>query len=145
MASESLATAPRRFWIVSGLFLAWNLLGVMAFVMQVTMSDEAMAALPEAQRNLYLTTPTWATAAFAVAVFAGTLGCLLLLTRKSWAVPVLVLSLAGVAVQMLHAFFLSPAIEVLGPSGLVMPILVTVAAIFLIWYARRARARDWIG
>ena len=46
---------------------------------------------------------------------------------------------------MFHAFALSPALEVLGAGGLVMPVLVTAGAIFLIWYARTARARDWIG
>ncbi len=145
MAAQHLATVPRSFWILSGLFLVWNLMGVMAFLMQVTMSDEALAVLPEAQRDLYLGTPAWANAAFAVAVFGGTLGCIFLLLRKSWAVPVLILSLAGVAVQMFHAFFLSPALEVLGAGGLVMPVLVTAGALFLIWYARRARSRNWIG
>ncbi len=136
---------PRSFWIVSGLFLVWNLMGVMAFVMQVTMSDEAKAALPEAQRDLYLNTPGWVNAAFAVAVLGGTLGCIGLLLRKSWAMPVLILSLAGVLIQMFHVFALSPALEVLGASSLGMPLLVIAGAIFLIWYARRARSRDWIG
>ena len=144
MASESLTTVPRGFWIVSGLFLVWNLLGVFAFVMQTTMSEEALAALPEAQRNLHLSTPAWATGAFGVAVFGGTLGCVLLLIRKAWAVPVLVFSLVGVATQMFHAFFLSPALEVLGVGGLVMPVVVTAGAIFLIAYAGRARRRHWI-
>ena len=143
--AQNLATAPRSFWITSGLFLVWNLMGLMAYLMQVTMSDEALAALPEAQRDLYLNTPAWATGAFAVAVFGGTLGCVFLLIRKSWAIPVFILSLLGVAVQMFHAFVLSPALEVLGASGLVMPVLVTAGAIFLIWYARMARGRDWIG
>ena len=145
MTAQNLATAPRSFWIISGLFLVWNLMGVMAFGMQVTMSDEALAALPEAQRDLYLSTPAWANAAFAVAVCGGTLGCILLLIRKAWAVPVFILSLLGILVQMFHAFALSPALEVLGAGGLVMPVLVTAGAIFLIWYARTTRARDWIG
>ena len=142
MATE---TAPRGFWIVSGLFLVWNLMGVMAYLMQVTMSEEALAALPEAQRDLYMNTPAWATGAFAVAVFAGTVGCVFLLMKKSWAVPTLILSLLGILVQMFHAFALSPALEVLGPGGLVMPVLVTAGAVFLIWYGRRARSRGWIG
>ncbi len=145
MASENVATPPRGFWIVSGLFLLWNLLGVMAYLLQVTMSEEAMAALPEAQRNLHLGTPAWAIGAYAVAVFAGTLGCVFLLLRKSWAVPVLILSLAGVIVQMVHAFFLTPALEVLGAGSLVMPFLITAGAIFLIWYALKARGKGWIG
>lgn len=145
MASQSLTMPPRSFWLISGLFLVWNLIGIMAFVMQTNMSQEALAALPEAQRTLYSDTPVWATTAFAVAVFGGTLGCLFLLMRKSWAVPVLILSLAGIAVQMFHDFVFSPSLEVLGAAGLFMPILVTAGAIFLVGYARRARDRDWIG
>ncbi len=143
--AQNLATTPRSFWIISGVFLVWNLMGVMAYLMQVTMSDEAMAALPEAQRDLYLNTPAWATGAFAIAVFGGTLGCIFLLIRKSWAVPVLILSLVGVLVQMFHVFALSPALEVLGAGSVVMPTLITAGAVFLIWYARMARSRDWIG
>jgi hypothetical protein len=145
MAAQSSAPATRGFWIVSGIFLVWNLMGVMAFVMQVTMSQEALAALPEAQRNLYTGIPAWATAAYAVAVFGGTLGCVFLLLRKAWAVPVLILSLAGVVVQMFHAFFLTPALEVLGAGSLAMPILITAGAVFLIWYASRAKAGGVIG
>ena len=145
MAAHDPTTVPRSFWILGGIFLVWNLLGVMAFAMQVTMSDEALAALPAAQRDLYQNTPAWANGAFALAVLGGTLGCVGLLLRKSWAVPVFVLSLLGILIQNFHAFALSPALEVLGPGGLVMPVLVTAGAVFLIWYARRARARAWIG
>ncbi len=143
--AQSSTTVPHSFWIISGLFLVWNLMGVMAYLMQVTMSDEAMAALPEAQRDLYLSTPAWATGAFAIAVFGGTLGCIFLLMRKSWAVPVFILSLLGVLVQMFHVFALSPALEVLGAGSVGMPMLVTAGAIFLIWYARSARSKGWIG
>ena len=143
--AQNLSAAPRSFWITSGLLLVWNLMGVMAYLMQVTMSNETLDALPEAQRDLYLNTPAWATAAFAVAVFGGTLGCVFLLIRKSWAVPIFILSLMGIATQMFHAFVLSPALEVLGAGGLVMPVLVTAGAIFLIWYARKAQSMGWIG
>ena len=145
MAAQNLTAAPRSFRIISGLFLVWNLMGVMAYVMQVTMSDEAMAALPEAQRDLYLNMPAWATGAFAVAVFGGTLGCIFLLIRKSWAVPVLILSLIGVAVQMFHNFVLSPMLEVMGAGSVAMPLVIMAGAIFLVGYARRAQSRRWIG
>lgn len=145
MTPGNLTPPPRSFWIISSLLLAWNLLGLMAFVMQVSMSEEALAALPEAQRDLYLATPSWVTVAFAVAVVAGTLGCVLLLVRKKLAVPVLILSLLGILAQNFHSFFLSNAVEVYGSAGLVMPLVVIVAAIFLIWYARRAQAQGWIG
>ncbi|TXI50960.1 MAG: hypothetical protein E6Q50_03100 [Lysobacter sp.] len=133
------------FWIVSGLLLAWNLLGVMAYVQEATMSAEALGAMPEAQRALLRTRSAWATAAFAVAVFGGAAGCLMLLLRSRLAVPVLALSFVGVVVQMVHAFFIVDSYAVYGPGGLAMPAMVLVFSIFLVWYARRARKRGWLG
>jgi len=137
-------TVPMSFWIIGGLALAWNLLGVAMYVMQMTMTEEALMVLPEAERALYLNVPAWATSAFAIAVNGGALGCLLLLRRRAWALPVLILSLLGVLVQMYHSLFIANSIEVYGPGGAVMPLMVIVIAVFLIWYAKAARDKNWI-
>ena len=83
MSETSNNKAPTWFMVVAGILLVWNLLGVMAYLMQVTMSPEIVAALPDAQRQLYENTPKWATAAFAIAVNGGALGCLLLLLKRN--------------------------------------------------------------
>lgn len=133
---------PRSFWIMSGTALIWNLLGVAAFVAHMTMTEEALMKLPEAQRLFYESIPAWADGAFAVAVFGGVLGSLLLLLRKAWAVLVFIASLAGLLVQLYHAFIMAGGLEVLGAGGLAMPVLTLVIAVFLVWYSRSARA--WI-
>ena len=143
MSDNTGRKAPTWFMVVAAVLLVWNLLGVMAYLMNVTMSPELVAALPEAQRQLYENTPTWATAAFAVAVNGGVLGCALLLLKKNLAGLVLQLSLAGVLVQMFHAFFISDSFAVFGPGGLVMPIMVIVIAVYLVWLAARAKANRW--
>ncbi|MEO7990129.1 MAG: hypothetical protein ABI663_11340 [Chryseolinea sp.] len=132
------------FWIVSAVALIWNLMGVMAYISQVTMSPEALQALPENQRALYESAPSWATGAFAIAVWGGTLGCILLLLRRKLATPVLILSLAGILVQMYHSFFISNSLEVFGPGGLVMPIMIIVIGIWLIWLSRKATTNGWM-
>ena len=132
------------FWIVSALALVWNLMGVMAYLVQVTMSPEAMAALPENQRLLYQSTPSWATGAFAIAVWGGTLGCILLLLRKKLASLLLIVSLLGVLVQLYHSFFISNSFAVFGPGGMIMPGMVVVFGIFLIWFSRKAASNQWL-
>ncbi len=132
------------FWVVSSIALIWNLMGVMAYLAQVMMSPEALQALPENQRVLYESTPSWATGAFAVAVWGGALGCVLLLLRRKLATMVLIISLIGVIVQMYHSFFVSNSMEVFGPGGLVMPIMVVAIGIFLIWFSRKATANGWM-
>ena len=129
--------------IVAVVALIWNLLGVMAYIMQATMSPEALAALPEAQRELMESTPAWATAAFALAVHGGALGCLLLVLKKNLAGLFLQLSLAAVVVQMFHSFFMSKSFEVFGPGGMVMPVMVMVIAIYLVTLAAKAKAQKW--
>jgi hypothetical protein len=143
MSEEPITKVPKWFMIVAAVLLVWNLLGVMAYIMQVMMSPETLAALPQEQRQLYENTPAWATAAFAVAVNFGALGCVLLLLRKNLAGLFLQLSLAGVLVQMFHSFFMSKSFEVFGPGGLVMPVMVIVFAIYLVVLAAKAKTNRW--
>ena len=144
MTDQPISKPTRWFWILGIAALIWNLFGVMAYIMQVTLSDEALAQLPADQRMLYETIPAWATAAFATAVFAGVLGCIALLLRKTWATPLFVLSLIGVLVQMFHAFFLTDSMAVNGPGSAAMPLLVIIIAAGLVWYSRLATARGWL-
>ena len=143
MTNSTRIKAPVWFFVLAAVLLGWNLMGVMAYIMQVTMSPDVLAALPDAQRELIENTPKWATAAFAIAVNGGALGCLLLLMRSNHAGLLLQLSLAGVLVQMFHAFFISESYEVYGPGGSVMPVMVIVIAIFLVILAARAKANRW--
>lgn len=119
-------------------------MGVMAYVAQMTMSPEAMQALPENERMLYENTPSWATGAFALAVWGGSLGSMLLLLRRKLATPVLIISLVGIAVQMFHSFFMSNSFEVYGPGGMVMPVMIVVIAVYLVWLSKKATANGWM-
>lgn len=134
---------PAWFMIAAVILLVWNLFGVMAYIMQVTMSPDALAALSEEERLLFETTPAWATAAFAVAVNGGAVGCLLLLLKKNLAGFFLQLSLAGVLVQMFHSFFMSQSYEVYGPGGMAMPIMVIAVAVYLVILAATAKSNGW--
>jgi hypothetical protein len=132
------------FWVVGVVALVWNCLGVMAYLGTVMMSPEDLQAMPEAERALAESTPAWATAAFAIAVWGGALGSLLLLLKKKLATTVFMASFAGIVVQMFHAFIMANSIEVYGPGGMVMPIMVLIVGAFLIWYARAAAAKGWL-
>ena len=144
LPAEHDTTIPRSFMLISAGALVWNLLGVAAYISQVTMSESALAALPEGERLLYETIPVWATSAFAVAVNGSALGCILLLFKKSWAYPVLFVSLLGVLVQMVHSIFIANSIEVYGPGGMVMPVMVVLVSVYLVWFSRNARQKGWI-
>ena len=135
---------PVWFWIVSVLALIWNLLGAMAYLMQAMMTEEALNALPDAERALYENVPAWVTAAFAIAVWGGTLASVLLLMRKGLAYIVFIISFVGIVVQMIYNFGMSKAAEVYGPGGMVMPIMVLVFGLLLILMAKSSTAKGWL-
>jgi len=128
------------FWVISSVALIWNVLGVVNFFAQ--MNPEVLAAYRETERALVEGRPVWTTAGFALAVFGGALGCLLLLFRKSVAYYLFIASLLGVFITMIHTLSVDIDFglgEILGI--ILMPIAV---AAFLIWYAKRAESKGWI-
>ena len=136
-------TIPSWFKAVAITALIWNLLGIFAFALQMMITPEILAGLPEAERELYVNIPLWVTVAFAVAVLSGALGSLFLLMKKSLATPLLIFSLVGVLVQNFHSFFMSKAFEVHGPSGMIMPVAVISLAIYLVFLSKKAEVQGW--
>jgi len=141
MTSESSAKPSAIFWVLAIFFLLFNAIGLFFYYMQMTMTEEILAAnFTLAQQEFMMNIPVWATSAYALAVNSGVLASILLLLRKAWAVPVYVFSFICVLVQDLDAFLLSDGIGVWGTSGLYLPITVIVVCIAEIWYSRKARA-----
>lgn len=125
------------FWLICVIALVWNGMGCMNFVTQ--MNAKMLANFPEAAKALVETRPTWATAAFALAVFGGLVGDVLLILRKSIAIHLFVLSLFGVIVTNIHT------IQVTSDMGiLVGSIMSLVVAAFLIWYTKTAQQKNWL-
>ena len=143
--TNSSTKPPVWFWVIGVIALLWNLMGVNAYLQQAYQTDsfKAMYNTPELL-EMVNNTPAWAIAAFAIAVFAGALGCISLLLRKSWAKPLFLLSLIGIVVQMIYNLFISKAMEVYGPGAALMPILVIVVGLFLVWYSKKAFTKGWI-
>lgn len=132
------------FWIISSLALLWNLLGVAAYLLQVTASPEALNTLTEAERSLRSSMPALVTGANAVAVFSGALGGLALLLRKSWAIPLFALSLLAVVVQIGATFLLTDAFAVRGGQAAVLPVAIVLIGIYLIAFSRAARRQGYL-
>lgn len=136
--------APKWFSVIAIIALVWNILGLLAFAMQMMMTPQMMAELPEAQQELYRTQPGWLNPAFAGSVIAGTLGALGLVLKKGWALPLLVISFVCLLAQQYYMHFMSNMFEVMGSGAMVLPMLVLAIAAFLIWQALHGRSRHWL-
>ncbi|MEL0641321.1 hypothetical protein V6260_11960 [Pseudoalteromonas aliena] len=125
--------------------LIWNLLGVIAFVMQMMMTPEMISKLPIDQQAAYSDIPLWSTIAFAIAVFGGLLGCILLLMKKALAIPIFAVSLGAILLQQYYNFVVINSIELLGLSAVFMPIFVITIAILLLYISTKGKQQSWLG
>lgn len=133
------------FWVLSVLGLLWNIMGVLAYLMDAYMKDEAMATFSEAQKAIFINQPAWITAAYALAVFGGTLGCIALLIRKKWAKPLFLISLIAIVARTSYYFFMTDATEVFDiVQGSILPIAVIIIAALLYIFSKIAAERRWI-
>ncbi len=139
--TNSLNKPPIWFWIISIVALLWNGAGVMMYLTHAFMTDEMIAQLPTEQQAEFLAEhPAWYTAAFALAVFCGALGCIALLIRKKWAHQLFIISALGAIIQHVYIFMNA---ETAGAS-IVMPIMIIVVCLFLIWFAKNSISKNWI-
>jgi len=137
MNDETRGRVHWSFWIVGVAAFIWNALGGMNYILQ--MIPNMLANYPEAARLLVESRPAWATGAFAIAVFGGAFGCVLLLLRKFTSFYVFVVSLIGVVATNIHTLGVTGSVEIW--VGSLMSLAV---AAFLIWYSRMAKRYSWI-
>ncbi len=143
MNDETVGRVHWSFWAIGAVALVWNVMGVINFFMQ--MNADALASFPESHRAIVVGRPAWATGAFAIAVFGGALGCLLLLLRKPAAYYLFIASLLGVIVQLIHTLGIARLAIDFSPLEILMIILMPlVVAAFLIWYSKWAESKAWI-
>ncbi len=141
---DNLDKPARQFWVICIVALLWNLIGMATFLMTASLSPEALNAMSEEERALYSDIPLLITLSYGIAVFGGTLGCVLLALRKSLAVGFFAVSLVTICIQMGHALLFTPLLTIQGPTGAILPLMVVGVAGLLLWYALRARKQHWL-
>lgn len=137
--------APTHLWIVGVLALLWNAFGALDYTMS-RMRDEAYfrKMMPDTDPAAILAyidaMPAWASAGWALGVWGGLIGALLLLARSRHAVTLFVLSLLGVVLAFGYQLFVATDRPAAMDSP-VMPLVVSVIAVALLAYARAMRAK----
>lgn len=112
------------------------------YLQQAYNTDAFKAMYPDEKvMEMVQNTPSWAMAAFALAVFGGFIGSIFLLLRRKLAKPMFLISLVAIVIQMFYNLFMSGAMEVYGPGAVIMPIMVIGFALFILWYTKRSEAK----
>ena len=134
--------APKWFLPVAITALLWNLIGCAAYLGDVMLTPEDVAKLTAAQQAMYAARPAWSVGATAVAVWGGAAGCVGLIMRRGWAMPLFIASLAALVVQDASMFLMSGEAPV-DTTAMILQGLVLLIAIGLVLLARMAAAKGW--
>ena len=137
MTDTMTTRTPWHLWVVGVVAALWNAFGCVDYFMTQTRRDEwfAQMGMTETQLTYFNAMPAWTHAAWAIGVWGGLLGALLLLLRRKWAMPVFVVSFLGWLAGAVYAFALSDGMEAMGPMW-PMQIVIGGACVFFVWYAR---------
>lgn len=132
---------PSWLWAASVLGVVWNVYGVYQFAGTFTQAGRAAATagMTNAQAALYLSLPGWISVVFAVGVFGGLIGSILLALRRHLARPVFAASLAGYG--LLFAGDTYHGVFAAMPGQLAILTVVVLIAAALLWASRLAGKR----
>ena len=143
MSDEAFANRVHwSFWAVGAVSLLWNLMGVANYLAQT--NADVVAAMPETHRAIIEGRPAWATSGFAIGVFGGVLGCILLLLKKPAAFYLFAVSLLGVIVTMIHTATIASEFEFNSFETVTTTVMPIVVAVFLVWYSKKVQSKGWI-
>ena len=128
---------PWHLWLVGILGGLWSTIGVISFMLTQMNVEAVMSRFPPQQREYFESFPLWAVAFWAIGVFGGVIGCLLLLLKNRLAFHALLASLIGAIVSNLGGLFLLGGIEVMRETGgLGFTAVPIILGAFLAYYAR---------
>jgi hypothetical protein len=136
MATTAPARVPAHLWIVGGLALLWNGFGCYDYLMTNLKNRTYLGQFTADQLAYMDSLPSWLTAMWAIGVWGGLAGAILLLVRSRYAVWAFGLSFLGAIVAMGYQLFMTkiPASMKEGAMG-VMPWVIIAIAAFLLWYS----------
>ena len=143
MTDTMTTRTPWHLWAVGIVGLLWTGYGCIDYTMTQLQADAWLQSMKmtEAQIAYFNAMPAWTHGAWAIGVWGGLLGSVLLLLRMKWAFHLYVASLLGLVASLVYQYGMSNGMEVGGTSGVVMYAVILAVCLFLIWYSRMMTGR----
>lgn len=137
---------PWHLWLIGIIGGLWSSIGVLSFILTQMNVEAVMSRFPPQQREYFASFPLWAVAFWAIGVFGGVIGCLLLLLKNRLAFHALLASAIGAIVSNLGGLFLLDGMRVMaGTNALGFAMFPIVFAAFLAYYARAMSMKGVLG
>lgn len=128
--------APWHLWVIGVIALLWNMMGPFDYLMTQTKNEAYMGKFTPEQLEFYYSLPTWVISSWAIAVWFGLLGSILLLLRRGLASWVFAISFVAMVMTTIHNYLFCNAMEAMGGAGsLVFSAVIFVVALGLMIYS----------
>jgi len=141
-SETDVARTPWHLWLIGVLALLWSAMGAFDYLMTQTRNEAYMSNFTPELLSFFYSFPGWVIAAWAIGVWGGVLGAILLLLRRRLAVWVFLASLIAMVSTTFHNYVLSNGMEFMGDAfslGFTAAIFLIALALFL--YARAMQKR----
>ena len=111
---NSKISTPWHLWLIGIFALLWSGMGALDYVMTQTRNEGYMSNFTPEQLEFFYGFPVWVIATWAIAVWGGIVGALLLLMRMRIATWVFLVSLICMVFTAIHNYVFSNGFEVIG-------------------------------
>lgn len=144
MHVEQKLAVPTWFWLIAAVSLMWNILGCVIFSSEVFAQEAMIESMTGEQKEWVRSTPRWVYVVFAISVSTGVAGSLCLLMRKKLSAPLFTISFAAVLIQMVYTMLIAGGLQVMGPTGAVMPTVVITLAVVWLSFSLLSKGKGWL-
>ena len=144
MNEQQRVAVPAWFWGIAAISLLWNIIGCAIFLAEFFAQDAMIESMTNEQKQWARSTPRWIYFDFAISVGTGVAGSLGLLMRRRLSVPLFSISLVAVLIQMAYTMLIAGGLQVMGPSGAVMPTLVIAFSIAWLLFSLFSNGKGWL-
>ena len=122
----------------------WNILGCVIFSSEVFAQEAMIESMTGEQKEWVRSTPRWVYVVFAISVSTGVARSLCLLMRKKLSAPLFTISFAAVLIQMVYTMLIAGGLQVMGPTGAVMPTVVITLAVVWLSFSLLSKGKGWL-
>ena len=143
MSDDQYSARPIAGWYMIGAIgaLVFMAISCAGYVLDVTMDP---ATLPLDQQAVVAARPVWMVAAYAIAVWAGLAGAILLILRRKLAQPLMLLSLIAAAVTFLP-YAITPGVrDNITTNDIAVAVVILAITWTIFWFARHSDKRGWL-
>ncbi|MBT8123874.1 MAG: hypothetical protein KJO81_03505 [Gammaproteobacteria bacterium] len=145
MTISSRTKAPWHLWVIGIIALLWNAMGAVDYFLSQTKNEAYMKMFTPEQLEFFYSFPSWSVALWAIAVWGGLLGCILLLLRNKLAASVFLVSLICIVINTIYIYAFSNGMEVMGGAfELAFSAAIFLVAVFLYFYSKNMQAQNII-